>query len=348
MTAPKAQYAAGSPYGSGRPCSVRPPSACTRAANSRVNRVLPIPGGPTSVTSCGWSSPEVRAHALASSSSSASRPMNGAAESGRSAGADVTVRASHTAQRLPACPSARIGSIASHAIACAQAMWVCSPSSTPCGGAPACSRAAVLTASPITVNSRRPSGPTGAKMTSPVLTPTRTCSPPKSAASSDGAALDLERRPHRPLGVVLVSDRRPEHRHQRVADDLVHGASEPLHHLRPSRPCSRPPCERISSGSVRSESAVNPDRSANTTVTQRRSPPRRRRARRALPDGPSGNPWCRTPRRILRRSESRVDCPDRRPRISGERRPAVAAEALRGLVDLSVGAGAVPATANIT
>jgi hypothetical protein len=45
------------------------------------------------------------------------------------------------------------------------------------------------------------------------------------------AALDLERRPNRPLGVVLVGDRRPEHRHQSIADYLVDGAAEPLYDL---------------------------------------------------------------------------------------------------------------------
>ena len=39
---------------------------------------------------------------------------------------------------------------------------------------------------------------------------------------------DGERRPHRPLGVVLVRDRCPEHRHHRVADELLHRAAEVL------------------------------------------------------------------------------------------------------------------------
>ena len=41
--------------------------------------------------------------------------------------------------------------------------------------------------------------------------------------------LHLDRRPHGALGVVLVGDRRPEQRHQRVADDLVDLAAERLH-----------------------------------------------------------------------------------------------------------------------
>ena len=39
---------------------------------------------------------------------------------------------------------------------------------------------------------------------------------------------DRERRPHRPLRIVLVRDRRPEQRHHRIADELLHRAAEPL------------------------------------------------------------------------------------------------------------------------
>src|SRR5205809_398919 len=75
----------------------------------------------------------------------------------------------------------------------------------PSGGAAACSRAAVLTTSPITVSSRRPSGPTRAKITSPVLTPTRTHRPRNSSALPAGSGrrwlarrLGLELRAARP------------------------------------------------------------------------------------------------------------------------------------------------------
>ena len=46
---------------------------------------------------------------------------------------------------------------------------------------------------------------------------------------------DRERRSHRTLGIVLVRDRRAEHGHDRVADELLDGASEALElraHLR--------------------------------------------------------------------------------------------------------------------
>jgi hypothetical protein len=39
---------------------------------------------------------------------------------------------------------------------------------------------------------------------------------------------DRERRPHRPLRIVLVSHRRPEQRHHRIADELLDRAPEPL------------------------------------------------------------------------------------------------------------------------
>ena len=41
---------------------------------------------------------------------------------------------------------------------------------------------------------------------------------------------DRETRPHRPLRIVLVRDRRTEHRHHRVADELLHRAAEALQH----------------------------------------------------------------------------------------------------------------------
>ena len=41
----------------------------------------------------------------------------------------------------------------------------------------------------------------------------------------DDPVADRERRAHRALGIVLVRDRRAEHRHHRVADELLHGAA---------------------------------------------------------------------------------------------------------------------------
>ena len=42
------------------------------------------------------------------------------------------------------------------------------------------------------------------------------------------AIADRERRPHRTFGVVLVRDRRAEHPHRGVADELVERAPEAL------------------------------------------------------------------------------------------------------------------------
>ena len=196
--------------------------------------------------------------------------MNGAVESGRSAGADVTPRASHACSGA-SLPFARIGSTSSHAIECRQAAWVASPSSTPAGGAAACSLAATFTASPITVSSRRPSGPTGAKMTSPVLIPALTQSPPKSAASSSA---------RRWISRAARTARSASSSWAIGAPNTAISASPmTLSTMPPNRSTTSPisfmqpsTIERISSGSVRSESEVNPDRSANRTVTQRRSP----------------------------------------------------------------------------
>ena len=80
------------------------------------------------------------------------------------------------------------------------------------------SRAATLTASPVT--SVSPSPPT---TTSPVLIPMRASSPCSAMAAriSDGRAHGAQR-------VVLVRDGDPEDRHHRVADELLHRAAVTL------------------------------------------------------------------------------------------------------------------------
>ena len=52
---PNAQKPTPSPYGRQRPCRnrIRSGSSSMNAENSRINRVLPTPGSPTTVTSCG-------------------------------------------------------------------------------------------------------------------------------------------------------------------------------------------------------------------------------------------------------------------------------------------------------
>ena len=108
--------------------------------------------------------------------------------------------------------------------------YVCSETATPFTGAAPCSRAAVLTTSPVTMPSPCSGRAPSATTASPVLTPIRTCS------DSPGSPLvqlldrlqDAQPRTDRALGVVLVRDRRAEHRHHRVADELLHRAAVPL------------------------------------------------------------------------------------------------------------------------
>jgi hypothetical protein len=67
---------------------------------------------------------------------------------------------------------------------------------------------------PSPVSGRAPS----AISASPVVIPMRSASSP----SASSRVADGERRADRPLGVVLVGDRRPEHGHDGVADELLH------------------------------------------------------------------------------------------------------------------------------
>ena len=59
---------------------------------------------------------------------------------------------------------------------------------------------------------------------SPVLIPTRTCSDSAGSASFSSSIASRIRkpRPHRPLRIVLMRHRRPEHRHHRIPDELLH------------------------------------------------------------------------------------------------------------------------------
>ena len=83
--------------------------------------------------------------------------------------------------------------------------------------------------------------------------------------------LHLQRGPHGPLGVVLVGDRRAEQGHDGVADDLVDPAAE-------AGDVGGQPLEAavdqvldLLGVAASRHSAVNPTRSANSTVTTRRS-----------------------------------------------------------------------------
>jgi hypothetical protein len=78
--------------------------------------------------------------------------------------------------------------------------------------------------------------------------------------------------PHRPQSIVLADHGDAEHRHDRVADELLDGATVALNH-RPVRSKYRPMTRVSDSGSKRSPSPVEPARSLNTTVTAFRTRP---------------------------------------------------------------------------
>ena len=77
---PSAQKVTPSPYGRQRPCRQEIRSGWRSIApySSRTSRLFPIPGTPTSVTSCGERSPSVRASASSSSATSRVRPTSAA------------------------------------------------------------------------------------------------------------------------------------------------------------------------------------------------------------------------------------------------------------------------------
>ena len=99
------------------------------------------------------------------------------------------------------------------------ARWVASPTRTVDGGATLWSRLAVLTMSPATIPWSVAPRVTAA---SPVRIPTRTSMP---GAQAPHGADEVEARPDRPLGVVLVGDRGAPQGHDRVADELLDGAA---------------------------------------------------------------------------------------------------------------------------
>ena len=103
-----------------------------------------------------------------------------------------------------------------------------SETSTSPDSAATCSRAATLTTSPVTIAS--PGAASSAASTEPVLTPMRIGEADAVRARQPGvdlveAAQHGECGPDRALGVVLVHDRHAEHRHHRVADELLDPAA---------------------------------------------------------------------------------------------------------------------------
>jgi hypothetical protein len=170
-----------SPYGRQRPTTTVA-SASTRAANSRRSRDLPIPAGPTPVTSTHRSRSAARRKRVASIRSCTRRSTSGTAEP-RVKRPLVSVSRStcHTrsGRRLPLTVTGPCGRSRADP---STNRRVCAPTTMPPGGASAWSRAAVFTASPET--NPWPAAPS-APATSPVLMPTRSSSPtPRSRSSS--------------------------------------------------------------------------------------------------------------------------------------------------------------------
>ncbi len=110
---------------------------------------------------------------------------------------------------------------AEKSIAARDRRHVPSSTSTASGFAAACTRAAVLTASPATMPS--PVAPT-VTATEPVTTPARAASPSTSAfrPSSEIASSSSKPARHRPFRVLLGRYRSSPDGHHRVADELLH------------------------------------------------------------------------------------------------------------------------------
>ena len=133
----------------------------------------------------------------------------------------ATRRNAGTGSRFPFNSS---GSTASTITASRTSDSVAAPIRISPGGAACSSRAATLTASPVTSVSPSPA------TTSPVLTPVRNESATDELLAERRQPLaDLRHGPYRPQRVVLVRDGDAEHSHRRVADELLHRAAVPLH-----------------------------------------------------------------------------------------------------------------------
>ena len=146
---------------------------------------MPIPGTPTSVTSCGSRVRVAREKARSSTSSSSSRPTSGARPCWRTSTptAERGWTASHT--RVGSLlPFPVTGSCSRYSTTRSVARKVCSPTRIPFTGAAACIRAAVLTTSPATMPSPAAGRAPSDTSASPVWTAIRTSRFVSSAAQS--------------------------------------------------------------------------------------------------------------------------------------------------------------------
>ncbi len=172
-----AQKLTPSPYGSDRPTRHLTGSASSSAVcrSSYSSRDLPIPGTPTTVTSCTDRSARIRASASRSAPSSRSRPTSAVLAAGQNPAPNrpCVPSASHTGtgSRLP---FAATGGPWLYSITARVARKVRSPTRTPFTGAAACSRAAVFTTSPAAIPSPSVGRAPNVISASPVFTASRT------------------------------------------------------------------------------------------------------------------------------------------------------------------------------
>jgi hypothetical protein len=189
--------------------------------NSQPSRDLPTPASPDTTTSRARDRSTVSWNSSLSARSSRSRPRNGASSPSKRWAPPLpatTCSAVNSADGLrPALEEVLAGRGVGDRPG--DAARVASSTSTVPGSAIDWIRAAVLTTSPATIPC-----PTAASRTaaSPVTMPARARSSPRRRLTEHLDRVDeVERGPDRPLGVVLLGDRRPPHRHHRVADELL-------------------------------------------------------------------------------------------------------------------------------
>ena len=142
--------------------------------SSATSRLLPMPGTPTSVTSCADCSVRARWKASASMPRSRSRPTSGV-RNFCSTSLPKRERAATASQTLTGSdfPFASTEGASWYSIACRVARYVPSPTRIPFTGAALCSRAAVLTTSPETIPSPSTARAPSATSATPVLTAVR-------------------------------------------------------------------------------------------------------------------------------------------------------------------------------
>ena len=209
-----------------------------------------------------------------------------------------------TDRRAPArtCPSLQAARPPATSTASRTRRRVGSPISTSPGEAACSSRAAVLTASPVTKVSRLLASPA---TTSPVCTPIRNAIVDPHPAQqllvqAHHSLLHLPCGAHGPERIVLVSDRYAEDGHHRVAHELLHRPPVPLDRARAS-----------SGSSGTSAPAPTPRRLARPS----RSSPRRRRRARSRSSASRARPG-RAPHRSPGRTRTPLGSRGRRHRSS--------------------------------